>query len=167
MALPDTDHVARTCKQSSLDPLTRRPTPASFEFRLDDESGWEVFLSVNWLELLADRADGLPNKLAKLREYQQQNPHGLRIIKPTVSNLYAVLPVASVRSGAIAVSEGMTVLDCEHEPEVDGDPHSGVHPMPGSHDWSDIPDDPVHLAVQLFLFESVCHTEPGVLPLRS
>lgn len=164
MALPDTDHVARTCKQSSIDPLTKRPTPASFQFRLGDEAGWEVFLSVNWLECLADGAESLQDKVAKLRQYQQRNPHQLAIVKPTVNNMYAVLAVDAVRRGPV---DGTTVLDCEHEPEADGDPHSGVYPKPGSHDWSKVPDDPLHLAVQQFLFESVCHVEPGVLPLPS
>jgi hypothetical protein len=162
MTLPDTDHVARTCKASTLDPLTKRPTPASFEFRLDDGEGWEVFLSVNWLECLLAGVNSIEDKVNTLRQFQLKNPLNLDVIKPTRNNMYAVLPVAIVR--AEAVVNGTTALECEHEPEKVGDPHSGVHPQPGSHNWSNVPDDPVHLAVQLYLFESISHAEPGVLP---
>jgi hypothetical protein len=165
MALPTTDHVARTCKASTLDPRTKQPTPASFEFRLNDDDGWEAYLSVNWLELLPCDLDSIEGKVDTLRRYQLQNPHKLDVIKPTRSNMYAVLPVAAVR--AEAVVNGTTALECEHEPEAEGDPHSGVFPQPGTHDWSNVPDDPIHLAVQQYLFESISHAEPGVLPLMN
>lgn len=162
MALPDTDHVARTCKASTLDPSTKQPTPASFEFRLSNVEGWEIYLSVNWLEYLSGEANDMVAKLERLREYQLRNPSELKLIKPTRGNMYAVLPVAAVQSNG-AVSNN-TALECGHRPGADGDPHSGIFPHPGTHDWTNVPDDPMHLAVQQFLFESVCHKEPGIPP---
>jgi hypothetical protein len=159
--LPATDHVARTCKKSSLDLQTGRPTPASFEFRLKGGGWQDVYLSVNWLEYLCQEPADLPAKLAKLRAFQLANEHGTPIVKPTTNNVFAVLRIATIQSAQL--QDVGTTLECCHEPNGAIDPHSGIHPIPGVENWPTNSDSPEHLAVQQFLFQSVCHWERGVL----
>lgn len=158
--LPATDHVARTCKKSSLDPVTRRPTPASFEFRLKEGKWHDVYLSVNWLEFLSPGNDSLPTKIERLRAFQLGNAQGLQLVKPTVNNAYAVLAAATVQSARL--EQVGTTLECRHEPMAEGDPHSGVYPNPGTDHWPTNGDAPAHLAVQQFLFQSMCYWERGI-----
>jgi hypothetical protein len=158
--LPDTDHVVRTCKKSSLD--AGRPTPASFEFRVVNDEWHDTYLSVNWLEYLHQQTGELVEKLERLRAFQLANEHGLQIVKPTRSNVFAVLPTAVVQS--VHLKEVGTTLECRHEPNGELDPHSGIYPSPGVEHWPANGDAPAHLAVQQFLFQSICHWEPGILP---
>lgn len=165
MVLPNQDHVARTCKASSIDGPTGRPTPASFAFRQNDGGGWkDTYLSVNWLEYLHPEDADLPAKFARLREFLLA-PHDFLVVKPTKTNVLAAIKVSAIQNsleGAIA-----TVLECKHEPHGVGDAHSGVYPSPGVHHWPAIGDAPEHLAVQQFLFQSVCHVEAGILTVAS
>lgn len=162
MPLPDADHVARTCKASSLDPATRVPTPASFEFRFDDVGGWkETYLSVNWLEYLPPGDGDLPTKLTRLREFLiaaalEAKP----VVKPTKQMKFAVLRVAVVHAGTVA--DFGTTLEARHEAQFEGDPHSGIHPKPGVESWPENKDAAAHLAVQQYLFERICHWESAV-----
>ncbi|ARL86695.1 hypothetical protein BOC57_11290 [Burkholderia pseudomallei] len=162
--LPDTDHVARTCKKSSLDQETNSPTPASFEFRLGEDGKWkDAYLSVNWLEyLLCGNAD-VAEKLSALRQYQVDNPFELALIKPTKGNVYAVVPVAAV---SVDMPDDIGVeLECHHEPHATAtiDPHSGVLPQPGVDTWPSDANTAAHLAVQQILFQAICHWEKGIL----
>lgn len=160
--LPDTDFVARTCRASSLDPTTREPTPASFEFRLKNEEWTETYLSVNWMEFLPDGTGSHAEKLARLRAFLLEPPGGIPGLKPTKKMVFAVVPVASIHAAQLA--EVGTTLCCKHVPWGDGDPHSGVFPSPGVECWPKNADAPAHLAVQQHLLVSMCHHEPA-LPL--
>lgn len=159
--LPKQDHVARTCRKSTLDGGTGEPTPASFEFRAKDGQWQDAYLSVNWLEYLGDDLGDLQAKVARLRAFQLEHVGKLSLIKPTASNVFAVVPVERIQSANLA--DVGTTLDCRHEPSAERDPHSGIHPTPGVEGWSTDGNSPVQLAVQQFLFESICHTEKGIL----
>jgi hypothetical protein len=165
VTLPDSDHVARTCKWGSLDPIARSPTPASFEFRLDDKAvTWvDVYLSVNWMEYVQPSEGDLAAKVARLRQFQLANRDSLPLIKPTEKTVYAVVPVEAIHAATLE-SVG-TTLHCRHEPQGDGDPHSGVHPIPGVEGWPASRDASAHLAIQQFMFQAICHWERGVLPV--
>lgn len=112
--LPDTDFVARTCRASSLDPTTREPTPASFEFRLKNEEWTETYLSVNWMEFLPDGTGSHAEKLARLRAFLLEPPGGIPGLKPTKRMVFAVVPVASIHAAQLA--EVGTTLCCKHVP---------------------------------------------------
>lgn len=158
--LPETDHIARTCNASSLG-SSGEPTPASFEFRVRDGQWKDVYLSVNWLELLCPGEADLPAKVDVLRTVQRANEHGWPLIKPTAKKVYAVIPVRAIHSASL--EEAATTLACRHEPHGDGDPHSGVHPNPGVDHWPATGDGAAQLAVQQYLWSAVCHYEPGML----
>jgi hypothetical protein len=155
--LPDEDHVARTCKKSSL--ANGAPSPASFEFRLGGLEWTDAYLSVNWLEYLLTGNASLTDKVGALREYQLDNPCNLAIVKPTASNVYAVLPVGAIHSATLAVNA--TTLACSHEPNSNFDPHAGIAPTPGVNTWPADSNGAAHLAVQQMLFQAVKHWEPG------
>lgn len=159
--LPQNDHVARTCKKSTLDAGTGKPTPASFEFRAKNGEWQDAYLSVNWLEYLGGNQDDLETKLARLRAFQLEHAETLPLMKPTSNNVFAVVPVERIQSANLA--DVGTTLDCRHEPNAEGDPHSGIYPDPGVGGWPTDGSSPEHLAVQQFLFESICHTEKGIL----
>ena len=158
--LPAGQTVARTCKNSSLDVVTKAPTPTSFEFRFGEQV--EPTLSVNWLEHLYPHEADYGVQLAALRHFLLNPPEGVGVIKPTKNNRLAVLHVDAIRAGDEELSK-MVVLECLHQPQAAGDPHSGVRPEPGLEAWPLQKDDPIHLAVQVFLFQNMCHYEPGVL----
>lgn len=160
MDLDAAQHVARTCKSSSLDPATRSPTPSSFQFRKDSGSWKEGYLSVNWLELLEQSEVGLPEKLKALRAYFLSNPPYSHL-KPSKTAAFAVLNVGTVQAGAMG--QFPTHLRCQRAAEGEDDPHAGIYPNPGVEAWKADPndDDPEHLAVQQFLFQSMCHHEPA------
>ena len=165
MVLPDEHHIVRTCKGSSVDAPTGRPTPASFDFRRTPEGAWkDDYLSVNWLEHLECPAPApdLPARIAVLRAFLHAN-HPFPVLKPTATSLLAAIPVSKVHAAA-NLPDGPATLQCRHEPGGDGDPHSGVHPDPGVHVWPAEKDAAAHLAVKQFLFQAVCHVEKGALP---
>jgi hypothetical protein len=159
--LPDTDHVARTCKSSTLDPDTRDPTPASFEFRLDDDHWKETYLSVNWLEYLQAGEATLKEKVEALRAFQVRNEHDLPVIRPTRKTAFAVVKTSAIHAGRI--EDVGTTLACRHKPNGPFDPHSGILPHPGVAHWPVSSDAAAHLAVKQFLFQAVCHHEPGLI----
>ena len=161
MTLPNDDFVARTCKSSTLDPQSRQPTPASFEFRLGEEL-WETYLSVNWMEFLPDGTGGHLEKLARLRAFLLNPPPGIEVLRPTKSMVFAVVPDA--RISAAALTDIGTILICRHAPGGEDDPHSGVYPDPGTESWPKNKDAPAHLAVKQHLLISICHHEPALPP---
>lgn len=148
-----------------MDPETRAPTPASFDFRLSPHGEWkDAYLSVDGLELLPDSEGTIPERLAALRSYQLTNPLGVELIKPRASMAYAVLRVGTIR--ATDLFEVGTSLDCHLHPRADGDPHCGVQPTPGVDRWLQSADDPAHLAVKQFLWLNTQHHERA-LPLAA
>ena len=161
MLLPITDSVARICKNSTLDPLTKRPTPNSFEFR-KVETWKDSYLSVYWLEYLQPETVGHPTKLATLRRFLLSPGLMAPVARPTKNNALAVVQVAAIH-GATLADPSMTTMECQHEPQWSGDPHSGIHPNPTVDQWPTEDDWPAHLAVQQFLFLSMCHWEPGII----
>lgn len=161
MALPNKDHVARTCKGSSIDGPTGRPTPASFAFRPNADGSWkDTYLSVNWLEYLHPEEADLPAKFAKLREFLAA-PHAYQVMKGSKTSVLAAIRVSAIHHAPVAAVA--TILECRHEPQGDDDAHSGIHPSPGVEHWPTAGDAPEHLAIQQFLFQSVCHTEAAFL----
>lgn len=162
MRLPDPDHVARTCKFSTLDPQTRAPTPASFEFRFDEDGGWkDTYLSVHWLEHLPPGDGDIPAKLQRLRTYLLEKAAAQqRVLKPTKQMAFAVLRVQSVHEANLM--EVGTTLEARHEPHWDGDPHSGIYPTPGVEAWPMNGDAAAHLAVQQYLFQRMSNWERAI-----
>lgn len=166
MPLPPEHHVVRTCtKKSQIDRQTNKPQPAAFEFRFKDENWQEAYLSVNWLEFLEPNGE-IPAKIEMLRQFQARNEHALPMMKLEKWQVYAALNVGVVRAGT-AEFEGIKVeLECEHEPKEGFeavDPHSGVVPTPGVATWptdENAKNAPEHLAIQQFLYASMCHFEP-------
>ena len=155
MTLPETDHIARTCKYSSLDLEEGKPTVASFDFR-----PFEKYLSVNWLELLAAPEASLADKVQALRAFSREK-HDYPCIPIKGQGAVAAVAVAAVHKASVGSLP--TTLRCAHEPHAEGDPHSGIHPDPGVERWSEVGDDE-RLAVQQYLYKSICHWEPATLP---
>jgi hypothetical protein len=153
--LPDAHHVVRTCKPSTVDRDTGRPTPASFEFRLGD-AAWETFLSVHCPEVLLPDGE-LPRKVDAVRQYLRTNPFGLRLQQVKPNARLAVLRVGDIHAAHLEACG--TTLQCLPAQEVEGDPHAGVHPNPGADHWPQNKSAPSHLAVQQFLYEAICHDE--------
>ncbi|WP_457333154.1 hypothetical protein [Rhizobacter sp. P5_C2] len=153
--------VARLCKASTLDPSSRAPSVASFEFRLAANGQWnDAYLSVDGLEMLPAHGNSFAEKLAHLRCYQIANPLNVQLIRPTRQMAYAVLSVGTIR--AARLMDVGTKLDCRKEPRAEGDTHCGVHPLPGVDHWTGSLDDPAHLAVKQYLFLNCCHFERAV-----
>jgi hypothetical protein len=103
----------------------------------------------------------LPAKLVTLREYLAAD-HDFSVMKLTKNSVLAALKVSDIHKTPVAAIA--TALTCKHEPEGDGDPHTGIHPSPGVANWPTVGDAPEHLAIQQFLFQSVCHAEAAILP---
>lgn len=159
--LNDENFVARLCKFSTLDPSTRQPTVASFEFRLAANGEWrDTYLSVDGMEILPSHDGTHAEKLARLRAYQLANPFNVDLTRPTHQMAYAVLSVGTIRAAEL-VTVG-TNLDCLEEPRAAGDTHCGVHPTPGVDHWTGDKDDPAHLAVKQYLYLNYCHCERAV-----
>lgn len=161
--IPDGHHVARTCRASSLDPVSKSPTPSSFEFRRNDDGGWrDHYLSVNWLELLADENLSLHEKIKLLKAYLHSDPP-FSHIKPSSSSVIAAIPVSVIHTAA--VGELPTTLSCKRAHQGDQDPHSGIHPAPGVEAWlqgeGDGSPEAEELAVRQFLCESVVFHASG------
>lgn len=116
---------------------------------------------MNWLEYLHPEEADLPTKFAKLREFLAA-PHEYQVMKPTKTSVLAAIRVSAIRDAPVAAVP--TILECRHEPQGDGDAHSGIHPSPGVEHWPTVGDAPEHLAIQQYLFQSVCHAEAAFLP---
>ena len=159
--LTNDNFVARLCKFSSLDPTTRRPTVASFEFRLSPQGGWgDTYLSVDGMEILPTHDGSHSDKLARLRTYQLANPLAVELLRPTQQMEYAVLSVGTIRAARLV--EVGTTLDCLEQPRATGDTHCGVLPKPGVNHWAGEKDDPAHLAVKQYLYLNYCYCERAV-----
>lgn len=159
--LQDKNCVARLCRKSSLDQETKAPTPASFEFRLDNQGDWlDAYLSVDGLEILPGSVGTIPERLAVLRSYHRENPLKVNMIRPSSTMAYAVLTVGAIRAADLQTVG--TTLDCHQHPRANGDPHCGVQPSPGVDHWINGADDPAHLAVTQYLWLNVCHHEQAM-----
>jgi len=159
------DNVARTCKGSTVDSTTGKPTPASFAFRKDEGGSWkDDYLSVNRLELLAAADASMAAKIAAIRAYLLSENPPYPVFKPTKTSVFAVLPVRSIHEGQ--AGDIPVILRCLTEAQGEGDPHAGIHPDPGVEEWKpdETGDEPEHLAVQLFLFECMSYSERAIPP---
>lgn len=107
--LPDTDHVARYCKPTTI--VGGQPTGAAFMLRPIDS-----FLSVNWLEHFGDI--GQDGQISEIREHISLG------LAP--SGLFAVLDVGETIAYVYTNSVNIT-LSILHEPEQDDLSHSGIH----------------------------------------
>jgi hypothetical protein len=151
----------RFCRSSAVDSATRKPTTAAFTFRQKPDGSWDdTYLSVFWLELLDGHAETPQGQLATFRQYAANNPP-FPVPKLSANGVLAVLPVSVIHSANLLTAP--TELQCAHEPGGDGDPHSGVHPVPGVQSWPTVGESPAHLAVRQFLLESMSHFEDAVL----
>lgn len=113
--IPDSDHVARYCKASTVEHGEISAT--AFMLRETDE-----YLSVNWLEELrrSDRA-------SQIRNLQELYASKLRV--GTAAQI-AILNVGIVRTKVERDSSDRRVLRVLHDPEPDDSSHSGIYDIP-------------------------------------
>lgn len=113
--IPDSDHVARYCKASTVEHGEISAT--AFMLRETDE-----YLSVNWLEELrrSDRA-------SQIRNLQELYASKLRV--GTAAQI-AILNVGIVRTKVERDSSDRRVLRVLHDPEPDDPSHSGIYDIP-------------------------------------
>lgn len=114
-AIPDSDHVARYCRASTIEDGEILPT--AFMLREAEE-----YLSVNWLEALrrSDRA-------SQMRDLQELYARKLRV---GANARIAILNVGIVRSKVERESQDRRVLRVLHDPETDDPSHSGIYDIP-------------------------------------
>jgi hypothetical protein len=114
-AIPDSDHVARYCKASTIEDGEVLPT--AFMMREADE-----YLSVNWLENL-----GRSDRASQMRDLQELYARKLRV---RANARIAILNVGTVRSKVERDSQDRRVLRVLHDPEPDDPSHSGIYDIP-------------------------------------
>ena len=118
-AIPDSDHVARLCKASSVDNGVIQAT--AFMLRQIEQ-----YLSVNWLEEL-----NRPDRASEVRELQDL--YGRKFKGVGAGARIAVLNVGILRAQVENKSSGGR-LRILHEPE-DFDPsHAGIYGIPHDDD---------------------------------
>lgn len=136
--LPATDHVARLCKSTTVDPSTLKPSATAFVLREKEPD-----LSVNWLEFLA--APSRPDEMSEVR----------RVYAVKLKSVGARARIAVLNVGgtiAYVQAEHGTLLSARHEPEVPIDPsHAGIFNLPDK-------DDPASLVVGKLIAETVLET---------
>ncbi len=109
-AVPDTDHVSRYCKPSTVDE-EGLPTSQAFSLRQGEDH-----LSVNWLEYF-----GEPSLLMAVDGVRQAfREKGYRVAR---SGRFAVLSVRVVKE---AGARGDRLLSIEHLPAPDDPSHAGI-----------------------------------------
>lgn len=119
-AIPDSDHVARYCKASTIENGEVQPT--AFMLRVGEE-----YLSVNWLEILT-----CPDRNSEIIALR-----GLYSSKLTVGPTarIAILNVGAFRTKVAQESPDMRQLRVLHEPIIPEDPsHSGIYGIPSDGD---------------------------------
>ena len=113
-AVPDSDHVARYCRPSTMQ--NGEISPTAFMVRETEQ-----YLSVNWLEQLkrSDRASQISG-LQKL--------YLKKFNRVSASARIAILNVGTLRSKVADESPDRRLLRVVHEPEEPDDPsHSGIY----------------------------------------
>jgi hypothetical protein len=149
------------CNSSGVDGPTRKPLPAAFQVRQNEDGSWrEAYISVFWLELLHPTAQSPEAQLAAFREYVI-SPPPFSMPKPAKTGAYAILPVGAIHAASEAVST--TSLQCRHEPVGEGDGHCGIHPNPAVVNWPPVADSPANLAVRQFLWQAMSYWEDTFL----
>jgi hypothetical protein len=114
-AIPDSDHVARYCKASTVE--NGEISAAAFMVRKTEE-----YLSVNWLEEI-NRSD----RTTQISELQSLYATKLRV---RAAARIAVLNVGGLRAKVQRESPDNRLLRVLHEPES-GDPsHAGIYDIP-------------------------------------
>ncbi len=114
-AVPDSNHVARYCRASSVDSGEIQAT--AFMMREN-----EPYLSVNWLEELKR-----PDRKDEIRELQLLYSRKLRVC---ATARIAVLNVGAVRIKVEHESVDGRLLSITHEPESDDPSHAGIYGIP-------------------------------------
>jgi hypothetical protein len=115
-AIPDSDHVGRYCKASTVE--NGEISAAAFMMRETEE-----YLSVNWLEQL-NRSD----RAIQIRDLQSLYATKLRV--GTAARI-AVLNVGALRDKVERESPDGRLLRVLHEPEEPDDPsHAGIYEIP-------------------------------------
>ena len=111
-SLPDSDHVSRLCKPSSIDKESGLPDIAAFLPRRGEE-----YLSVNWLEHFKKLE--LSDSVDSIREVFKHKNYTLR---PTAR--FVVLNVGETKSLVLDVHQ--RILRIEQVPLEDDRSHSGI-----------------------------------------
>ena len=113
--IPDSDHVARYCKASSI--ANSEILATAFMLRVTDE-----YLSVNWLEELShsDR----DNQIADLQELYA------RKLRVGAKARIAILNVGIIRDKVERDSLDRRALRVLHDPEPDDPSHTGIYDIP-------------------------------------
>jgi hypothetical protein len=117
-AVPDSDHVARYCKASSV--LDGEIQATAFMIREREE-----YLSVNWLEELK-----CPDRASEVRELQDL--YLRKFNRVAAKSRIAILNVGLVRAKVSSESPDRRLLPVLHEPmTTPADPsHAGIYNIP-------------------------------------
>jgi hypothetical protein len=115
-AIPDSDHVGRYCKASTVE--NGEISAAAFMMRETEE-----YLSVNWLEVLKS-----PSRASQIRDLQELYTKKLKV---GATARIAILNVGTLRSKVERESPDSRLLRVLHEPEEPDDPsHAGIYEIP-------------------------------------
>jgi hypothetical protein len=115
-AIPDSDHVGRYCKASTVE--NGEISAAAFMMRETEQ-----YLSVNWLEVL-NRSE----RAIQIRDLRSLYATKLRV--GTAARI-AVLNVGALRAKVERESPDSRLLRVLHEPEEPDDPsHAGIYEIP-------------------------------------
>jgi hypothetical protein len=114
--IPDSDHVGRYCKASTVE--NGEISATAFMMRETEE-----YLSVNWLEELKR-----PSRASQIRDLQEVYNKKLKV---GATARIAILNVGTLRSKVQRESPDSRLLRVLHEPEEPGDPsHAGIYEIP-------------------------------------
>jgi hypothetical protein len=115
-AIPDSDHVGRYCKASTVE--NGEISATAFMMRETEE-----YLSVNWLEELKR-----PSRASQIRDLQKVYNNKLKV---GATARIAILNVGTLRSKVQRESPDSRLLRVLHEPEEPDDPsHAGIYEIP-------------------------------------
>jgi hypothetical protein len=115
-AIPDSDHVGRYCKASTVE--NGEISAAAFMMRETEE-----YLSVNWLEVLKS-----PSRASQIRDLQELYTKKLKV---GATARIAILNVGTLRGKVERESPNSRLLRVLHEPEEPDDPsHAGIYEIP-------------------------------------
>jgi hypothetical protein len=115
-AIPDSDHVGRYCKASTVE--NGEISATAFMMRETEE-----YLSVNWLEELKS-----PSRASQIRDLQELYTKKLKV---GATARIAILNVGTLRSKVERESPDSRLLRVLHEPEEPDDPsHAGIYEIP-------------------------------------
>jgi hypothetical protein len=115
-AIPDSDHVGRYCKASTVE--NGEISATAFMMRETEE-----YLSVNWLEELKR-----PSRASQIRDLQEVYNKKLKV---GARARIAILNVGTLRSKVQRESPDSRLLRVLHEPDEPDDPsHAGIYEIP-------------------------------------